>query len=1058
MAADTDSIGPAIDQVADAIVITDAQGSILYVNAAFTAMTGYTFLEVVGRNPRMLKSGGQDPAYYRDLWKTIQSGSTWQGGLVNRRKDGSTYTEEMTITPVRDSRGKIVRHIAIKRDITERLAAEATQKFLAAILDSSDDAIIGKTLDGRIESWNRGAESLFGYSAHEVIGKDASILVPPDGDAATPPVAVVTTKDGRQIDVSLSGFPIKNAAGEVVGSATVARDVSERRRAQQRLRESEAKYRAIFEASRDALVVADAQNGMLLDANPAALALLGRSIQQVRGLHQAEVHAEEDVSAGRASFQRSRHASGVQEHVVLRPDGRRVPVEIAGSPMRDANGRELILGIFHDLTERRHAEAELRESDARFRIMADGCPTLVWVTDAEGGIRFVNRMYREFFGATYEQVEGAKWQPLIHPDDAPAYLASFLRAVQENTAFVGEVRVRRADGAWRWVTSNAEPRFSISSEFLGHVGVSTDVTENKLAEQALRGSEEKFRQLAENIREVFWMMNAAGTEILYISPGYTQIWGRTCEELYREPMSWLESIEPDDREQAHAVFLKQMEGEDLESEYRIRTPAGELKWVRDRAFPVRDQAGQIIRVVGIAEDISPRKQAEIELAHQARHDHLTGLPNRLLLADGLEASLERAAESGLVTAVIYVDLDGFKFVNDTLGHEAGDALLQQATLRLQGCIREPDMLARMGGDEFMVVVNDVHNDQIAQSIADRLRHALRESFHISDHQLYLTASLGIAMYPRDGMDVSTLRGNADAAMYEAKRNGKDRVLFFTPAMRLRLQERLELDTELRRALEENQLSLNYQPIFDAEGGELTAFEALLRWNHPVLGSISPAKFIPLAEESGLIISIGAWVLEEACRQCRAWQNGGWEGVRVSVNVSTVEFALAEFAAGVERVLDQTGLPGLLLDLELTETAVMRDMDGAIQRMQHLRRRGIRISIDDFGTGYSSLGYLPRLPVDALKIDRSFVAELGTNQTAVSLIQGMISLAHSIGKRVVVEGVETREQLELLKNLGADQVQGFLLGRPAPLSERALPLRRLPAIEPAVVDRPAPVGA
>jgi predicted signal transduction protein with EAL and GGDEF domain len=352
---------------------------------------------------------------------------------------------------------------------------------------------------------------------------------------------------------------------------------------------------------------------------------------------------------------------------------------------------------------------------------------------------------------------------------------------------------------------------------------------------------------------------------------------------------------------------------------------------------------------------------------------------------------------------------------------------------LQDCIREPDTLARMGGDEFMIVANEIASDAIAHAIAERLRTALHRPFQVDSRELYITASLGIAMCPRDGTNVSALRRDADAAMYEAKRNGKDRVLFFTPAMRDTFLEHLELETDLRRALDGDQeLFLVYQPIFEAEGGRQTAFEALLRWAHPVLGLIPPGKFIPVAEESGLIFRLGAWVLEHACRNCRIWQDHGLEGVRVAANVSVLEFARPEFAGNVLRILAETGLPGDLLDLEVTETTLMRDMDEAMKKMSLLRAHGICISIDDFGTGYSSLGYLPRLPVDRLKIDRSFVAELGVHSTAQSLIEGIISLAHSIGKQVVVEGVETAEQLKLLRIMGCDEIQGFLLGRPAAL--------------------------
>jgi EAL domain-containing protein (putative c-di-GMP-specific phosphodiesterase class I) len=289
------------------------------------------------------------------------------------------------------------------------------------------------------------------------------------------------------------------------------------------------------------------------------------------------------------------------------------------------------------------------------------------------------------------------------------------------------------------------------------------------------------------------------------------------------------------------------------------------------------------------------------------------------------------------------------------------------------------------------------------------------------------------MYPRDGADVSTLRRNADAAMYQAKHSGKDRVLFFTPALRTAVLERLELETELRRALDRNQISLEYQPIFSLSGGRQTAFEALARWDHPELGRISPSKFIPVAEETGLIIPVGDWVLREACRRCRSWQSAGYADVRVAVNASALDFARPEFVGNVRAILKETGLPPSLLELELTETMLMRDMETAIRRMSELRACGVRISIDDFGTGYSSLGYLPRLPIDALKVDRSFVSGLGVNPSALSLIAGMISLAHSIGKRVVVEGVETQAQLDILRSIGCDEIQGFLLGAP-----RALP--------------------
>jgi len=364
---------------------------------------------------------------------------------------------------------------------------------------------------------------------------------------------------------------------------------------------------------------------------------------------------------------------------------------------------------------------------------------------------------------------------------------------------------------------------------------------------------------------------------------------------------------------------------------------------------------------------------------------------------------------------------------------------------LRTCVREPDTLARMGGDEFMVVVNELREDKLALAIADRLSDVLRDPYRVAGRELYLTASIGISMYPRDGKDVSMLRRNADAAMYQAKRSGKDRVLFFTPRMRDSFLERLELETDLRHALDNSEFLLYFQPIFSAAQSRQTAFEALVRWRHPTRGLISPDKFIPVTEETGLIVRLGAWVLGAACRACRIWQDAGLDSVRVAVNVSPLEFTRANFAEGVLECLDESGLDGALLELEVTEGILMRDLEGSIRKMSRLRQRGVRISIDDFGTGYSSLGYLPRLPVDTLKIDRSFVAQLGTNSAAHSLIEGMISLAHSIGKRVIVEGVETQWQLNTLRELGADEIQGFLLGRPAPLPDWSAAPRAAPGL-------------
>ncbi len=643
----------AVNQAGQAIIITDAAGDILYVNPAFERMTGYSAQEVLGQNPRLLKSGRQESEYYRDLWATITAGRTWHGELINRRRDGSFYTEEMTVTPVRDPNGNIVRYIALKQDVTDRREAEKARQFLAAIVDSSDDAIVGMSLEGTITSWNSGAQSIYGYRPEEVIGKPISILLPPghsqemesirdsvnSGRRVSDFEAVRVGKDGKTVDVCLKVFPIRDASGNIVGEAGIARDIAEKRRADAAVRSSAEQFRALFDRSLDCLYINDL-NGNFLDANPAALRLLGYAREDIANLSYSSLLSSEQLPRALEAIGElgnSETRRGATEYRVKRRDGTLVDVEIS-DVLIPYEGTSAILGIARDVTERKRADQALRESEVRFRLMADGCPAMMWVTHADGDPQFVNRAYRKFFDTTCEHVKGGNWRPFVHPDDAPAYIGSFQTAVRDGVAFKAEARVRRSDGAWRWINSHAEPRWSHEGEYMGHVGLSLDITERKQADEARRNSEEKFRELAENIREVFWMMNAGGDRMLYVSPAYEEIWGRSCDELYREPMTWAEAIEPKDRDFALSVFRRQLAGELVPSEYRIRTPKGQVKWVRDRAFPVRGDDGSIVRIAGIAEDITESKQAAVAMrrakeaaksANRAKSEFLTNMSHEI---------------------------------------------------------------------------------------------------------------------------------------------------------------------------------------------------------------------------------------------------------------------------------------------------------------------------------------------------------------------------------------------------------------------------------------------
>jgi diguanylate cyclase (GGDEF)-like protein/PAS domain S-box-containing protein len=427
------------------------------------------------------------------------------------------------------------------------------------------------------------------------------------------------------------------------------------------------------------------------------------------------------------------------------------------------------------------------------------------------------------------------------------------------------------------------------------------------------------------------------------------------------------------------------------------------------------------------------RQLTDQLAYQAHHDALTGLPNRLMFDQELERRLQEARRHNWLLAVLFIDLDRFKQINDTLGHPTGDVVLEQVARRLEGCLRKSDTLARLGGDEFSLILPELSDSPGALRVAQKLLDGLQEPFRVGPHEMFLTASVGISLYPRDGTDAATLERNADTAMYRAKNRGRNNVEFFTPELGLAALERMEIEQALRRALECGELQLYYQPQVKADG-RLTGLEALLVWNHPKLGPTSPGQFIPVAEESGMIVPIGLWALGEACRQNVAWQKAGGARVKVAVNVSATQFSRTDFVESVAQALAKSGLDPALLELELTESVVMRDPEESARQMDRLRALGVSIAIDDFGTGYSSLSYLRRLPIDSLKIDRSFLKEIDRDANTIPLVRAIVALAHGLGLTVVAEGVETRHQLEGLREVGCDRFQGFLLGEPAPPEE------------------------
>ena len=542
----------------------------------------------------------------------------------------------------------------------------------------------------------------------------------------------------------------------------------------------------------------------------------------------------------------------------------------------------------------------------------------------------------------------------------------------------------------------------------------------------MHANDDAFRALVQHLQDIITVHDTQGVT-LYESPSTSRLLGYPPGALVgRIPF---DSIHPKDLARAREAFAKLLNGEPPKNpiEFRFRHAKGH--WIHLEALGnnLLDHPG-IRGVVITSRDVSERKKAEKRAQYLSQHDVLTGLPNRLLMQDRLHQAIIQARRGGGVVALMFIDLDRFKTVNDEFGRIIGDALLKQVAERLRNCLRDTDTVARLGGDEFIIMIPDAANVDVVGEVAQRVLSEFSRPFSDREQEMYVSASIGISLFPRDGSDPDELVKHADRAMYSAKDSGRNMYRYFTEDLNHEVRERVMLESGLRRAIDRGELRLFYQPTIDLHTKQVIGAESLVRWQHPSLGLISPAKFIPVAEESDLIFRLGEWVLRAACKQLHEWQQDGF-ALQVAVNVSARQFRDPKLADLVVEVMTDSRVDPRLVEIELTETAIMQDARASIMTLERLKSRGVSISIDDFGTGYSSLSYLKRLPMDTLKIDQSFVRDIATDNNDAAIVRAIIGLARSLGIKVLAEGVEDDVQLSFLNNYGCNYGQGFLFGRP-----------------------------
>jgi diguanylate cyclase (GGDEF)-like protein/PAS domain S-box-containing protein len=723
--------------------------------------------------------------------------------------------------------------------------------------------------------------------------------------------------------------------------------------------------------------------------------------------------------------------NAIDVRIVL-PDGTEKFVHSQGEVTFDADGRPVRMsGTLQDVTDRVAIETALRLSEARYKESQRLAKIGNWEWNlATGETWWSEELYRILeVDPEHDEASFENFIRKVHPDDRGFLIEGKDRIPICTEAHAPKtIRILAGGDRRKVVELRIDVRADERGEPAAVIGTIRDVTERSDLEAQLRESEERYSNTVELAAVGIAHVERSG-RFIWANRHFCQMVGYSMDELLTlttKAISHPEDMNVTDAERArlHAGLI-----DSLTWEKRYVRKDGATIWVRITSTLKRNTDGAPLYDISIVEDISDRKVAEARIRYLATHDEMTGLPNRATFGELLNHAIEATRRRDGQCAVLFIDLDRFKVINDSLGHEAGDQLLREMSARLSRCMRKSDMVARLGGDEFVVLLDDSNDSAAASEVAKKILAAIMEPVEIMGQECRVTASIGIARYPDDARDALTLMKHADAAMYLAKEEGKNNHQFYSPETSAMSVERLTLETQLGRALSRSEFSIQYQPQVSLETGEIVGAEALLRWWNPLLGRVSPAQFIPIAEDTGLIVPIGKWILKTACEQNVEWQRAGLPPIVMSVNLSPRQFKDADLLPDIIEALEESGMAPELLELEITESVIMHDFQQATARVEAIKTLGVRLAIDDFGTGYSSLSQLRRFPIDTLKVDRSFIRDIPANAEDSAITEAIISLGKTLGVIVVAEGVENDVQRAFLRERGCDQMQGFHFSKP-----------------------------
>jgi diguanylate cyclase (GGDEF)-like protein/PAS domain S-box-containing protein len=1097
------------EQAAVGLTRVDLAGVLVDVNQKFCDMLGYARDELLGKTIREIthpSDYGQGSDYRTQLVRGSAKSRTGEKRFV--RKNGTAMWARRTMSVGCDVAGNPLYVISVVEDISESKSAEERYR---STFDNAPVGIMHTSIDtDRILHANPRVCEMLGYTHDELLDMSIDDMLPvgPRGTdrdkyrekMLSGEIKVFASerqlarRDGSIIWVNRTVSLVRDSTGRPLYFIRIVEDITDRTLARQRLGMEHAATQVLSESAS----VDEAMPRLLRTMCEAMGWAYGArwTCHPEEGMRRADWWAdfvpEFDPADGEQWLRQGAEGSMVllhrawrerqptwvvdieQHRAFRRRESSRkfglhsafaFPIFAGGSVIgvveffsREVRQPdELLLKVTHAIgiqigqfIQRKEAEQALQKSEERYREVFEGSPLPMWASDNETlRIMEVNQAAIGHYGYSREEFRRMSVLDLWDPAEREGYEKNMDERMRQDNVRV-QRRHRTRDG--RILDAEITARRLIMNGRPVWLTLVNDVTDRRRAEAALRESEEQFRQLANNIPQAFWITNLDHSETTYISPAAAGLIGRPLEDLYRDPRALIRAVHPEDRRRIYEARRTALGG-GYDQTYRVVKPDGSIRWVHDRAFPVRDAEGKAYRIAGIAEDITDRKEAEERLTHLAHYDVLTNLPNRVLFYDRLGQTLAQARRNQWIVGVLFIDIDRFKNVNDTLGHAVGDKLLQQVAERLKRSVRSGDAVGRLGGDEFAIVLSNLTSSQDASHVAQKIMSSFNEPFKLEGADFYVTSSIGITLYPDDSAEQEVLIRNADAAMYRAKELGRNAYQFYESEMNARALEVLSLESSLRRALDRDEFALHFQPKAGVAEGGIVGVEALLRWRHPERGLISPADFMPVLEETGLIVPVGDWVLKAVCRQIKAWERSGIPVVPVAVNLSPREFAAKDLRSSVLRILAEHAVDPALIELEITEGSLMVNTEEVVATLEYLGRAGIGLSIDDFGTGYSSLSYLKRFPLDALKIDRSFVKDITTDVDDATITRAVISMAHSLGLKVIAEGVETEPQLAFLAGHGCDEIQGYYFAKPLPPEECGLWLRERRSLKQARAGTP-----